>query len=209
MNYLGTCITAFDDDGNGIEGNIYHTVTDFAQGEGDAVELRERDFFDKTNIHPSKLKNFIPEDSLQDLMYLYDEEKHVVMAYDIENDIHYLFALGQEDLVINRLKHELLDNIEGFQQFKDAPIGSFLIQFNGYNTLDLNKISVYVSLRPFEGMDYSKINCHSYGPFDFAEFKNVDGSVSFGSHEGVTIQFSTLVEPITPEVTKKPKALEI
>lgn len=202
MNYLGTCITAFDDDGNGIEGNIYPSVTDFAQGEGNAIELTETDFFDKTNIHPDKLKNFIPEDSLLDLMYLYDEEKHVVMAYDMENDIHYLFSLEPEDLMLNRFKHELL-NIDGFQQFKNAPAGSLTVRFNGYNTLDSNKISLYIELKPFEGINYSNINAHSYGPFDFPEFKNVEGHTSSGSPDGVILQFGATLEPVKPENTKQ------
>lgn len=211
MQYLGTCISAFDEDGDAFDQQnmIYQNVTEFAQNEEKAIQISSQDFIDKTNLHPDFVKEYISDKQITDesLFFLYDKNNQMIMIYDDETDIHYFFSLNQNDLKLNKIKHNIINNVDPFKQFKNAPSESFLIFDNGINRLNKNYISFYIKMRPFEGIDYSKINTYTYGPFNIPGYSELDGNVTLGGENEVTILFRAKIEPEL--INKKTKSLEI
>lgn len=82
-HFVGTCINSFDEDGN-CSLDIFSDTTDFAQQEENAQEITKQQFL-------SKVKNIemLPRNEMK---YLYIKDRDVLMAYDIEEDIHYFFS---------------------------------------------------------------------------------------------------------------------
>jgi hypothetical protein len=82
--FLGTCVDAFDDDGDCIGPGLYKDVTDFAQHEEKAMPISENEFY--SNMH---IPNYLEKHISKNRKYLVDGNIYIV--YDVDSDIHYFF----------------------------------------------------------------------------------------------------------------------
>ena len=85
--YVGNCVDAFDEDGITVDlltsaGMV--DASDFACVEEESIKVSKEWFIEHCNFP----KHELIEDNY---IFLYNEDRDVVMMYDDEKDIHYFF----------------------------------------------------------------------------------------------------------------------
>lgn len=80
---------------------------------------------------------------------------------------------------------EQLFGVPGFDQFRDRD-DIKLIPVNSKT----DKYYIRVSLKTFYGINIKEINRFCFGPYEFADFSNVEGHTTYGDSDGINIQFT-------------------
>ena len=180
----GNCVNSFDEDGHCIIDSLpYGDVTEFAQAEENCDMISMDEFMEKSAMTHARLNEL---GDVMNFVFMKDRENHVLIVYDDIEDVHMFFPMTEEDRIANELRGHLLE-IPGFDQFREHP-GEFLFSATNSNP-DGNTAFYSLHMLPFEGMDYSEINSHRYGTYEFNGFHNVEGSVSSGGPDGVHVNF--------------------
>lgn len=87
MNFLGTCVNSFDEDGDCVIPGLYRDASDFASHEENAKKITQQEFESKVG----KLSIDLSKKISKDREYYHDEDGNIYYIYDVKKDIHYFF----------------------------------------------------------------------------------------------------------------------